>query len=66
MILAETTHTVPNGTTYTIRQAEIDEGYTGKKRIIWEADNFPYFQDTKDDLIDMLDYMTVTWDNQNN
>lgn len=64
MILTETTHTVPNGTTYTIREVEVDVGYTGRKRTIWEADNFHYFQDSKDELTDMLDYMTVTWDNQ--
>jgi hypothetical protein len=57
-------HTVPCGDTYEIHEYEVEVGYTGRKRTIWEADNFPYFQDTKEDLIEMLDYMTTTWANQ--
>lgn len=57
-------HTVPNGTTYTIHEEEVEVGYTRRTKTIWVADNFSYHADTKEELIDLLDYMTTTWANQ--
>ena len=58
------THTVPCGDTYEIYEEEVEIGYTGKTRTIWVADNFSYYADSLEELIDKLDYMTTTWANQ--
>lgn len=61
--MTETTHTVPNGTTYTLHEGVVDEGYPWEKTM-WFADNFGRCADTLEELKDELDYWTELWDRQ--
>ena len=52
-----------DGAVYDIYSAVVDEGEPWE-RVLWFADNFAYCADTRDDLIDKIDYFTRTWARQ--